>query len=171
VFGVLLPIGLAAQLRRGGGPIATVQQLAVITASLAIATLLALKAHEWLLVAFWAAVTAAIAALHPARRRLLARPRKPDPILAVVAALALVPAAIYAAQMAANHRAGLAGDETNSFEHWTVDKGGSGDLSTGWAAGALEWGVVVVLAVATAPGRASGRWRSSRRRWWSRSRT
>src|SRR5687767_13444352 len=50
VFSVLFPIGLAAQLRRGGGSIATVQQLAVVTASLAIATLLTLKAHEWLLV-------------------------------------------------------------------------------------------------------------------------
>ena len=192
VFGILLPIPLAAQLRRGGGPVATLQQLIVTTASLAIATLLTLKAHEWLLVAFWAAVTATIAALHPSRKQLLARPNKPDPILATVAALALVPAAIYAAQMAANHRAGLPGDDTNGFEHWTiqaalpialaglvalsalktdgwripavtaaigaatlglfaiVDKGSAGDVSTGWGAGALEWGIVVLLAVARA---------------------
>src|SRR3954470_10819488 len=58
VFGVLYPVGFAAQLRRGGGPIATVQQLIAVTASLAIATLLTTKAHEWLLVLFWAAVTA-----------------------------------------------------------------------------------------------------------------
>lgn len=40
VFGILLAIPLAAQLRRGGGPVATLQQLIVMTASLAIATLL-----------------------------------------------------------------------------------------------------------------------------------
>ena len=190
VFGILLPIPLAAQLRRGGGPVATLQQLIVVVASLAIGTALTLKAHEWLLVAFWAVVTAAIVALHPARKQLLAHPSKPDPILAVVAALALIPAAVYAAQMAANHRAGLPGDDTNGFQHWTVqaalpialaglvalsslktdgwrvpaitaaigaatlglfaivDRGSSGDLSTGWGAGALEWGIVVLLAVA-----------------------
>jgi hypothetical protein len=196
VFGILLPIPLAAQLRRGGGPVASLQQLVVLTAALALATLLTLKAHEWLLVAFWAAVTAIIVALHPARAQLLARPAKPDPVLATVAALALVPAAIYAAQMAANHRAGLPGDDTNGFQHWTVqaalpialvllvalsalktdgwripaitaaigaatlglfaivDKGNAGDLSTGWGAGALEWGIVVLLATARAHRRA-----------------
>ena len=40
VFGVLLPIALAVQIRRGGGPVAAVQQLVVVTASLALATLL-----------------------------------------------------------------------------------------------------------------------------------
>jgi hypothetical protein len=196
VFGILLPIPLAAQLRRGGGPVASLQQLVVLTAALALATLLTLKAHEWLLVAFWAAVTAIIVALHPARAQLLAGPAKPDPVLATVAALALVPAAIYAAQMAANHRAGLPGDDTNGFQHWTVqaalpialvllvalsalktdgwripaitaaigaatlglfaivDKGSAGDLSTGWGAGALEWGIVVLLATARAHRRA-----------------
>ena len=212
VFGILFPIGLAAQLRRGGGPVASVQQLIVITASLAIATLLSLKAREWLLVAFWAAVTAAIAAFHPARRQLLARPRKPDPILATVAALAVVPAAIYATQMAAKHRAGFPGDDTNGFEHWTVqaalpialvllvalsalktdgwrvpaitaaigavlfgalgvaDTGSRGDVPTGWAWATLEWGLVVLLAIATAKRRGPGTWRPGRRRWSSRSR-
>jgi hypothetical protein len=190
VFGVLLPIGLAAQFRRGGGPVAAVQQLLVVVVAMALAALLTLKAHEWLLVAFWAAVTAAIAALHPARAQLLARRGRPDPILAVVAGLAVVPAAIYAARMAANHRAGIPGDDTNGFEHWTiqaalpialvglvalsalktdgwrvpavsaavgaavfgvlaiVDKGGRADVPTGWAAGALAWAIVVLLASA-----------------------
>ena len=120
VFGTLLPIGFAAQLRRGGGPVATVQQLVVVTVSMAVATLLTLKAHEWLLVLFWAALTAAIIALHPARPQIFVRPRSVDPTLATLAALATVPAAIYAAQMAANHRAGLTGDDTNGFEHWTI---------------------------------------------------
>ena len=120
VFGILLPIGFAAQFRRGGGPVATVQQLVVVTASLALATLLTLKAHEWLLVLFWAAMTAAIIALHPARSQVFALPRRADPVLAGTAALGLLPAAVYAAQMAANHRAGLIGDDTNGFEHWTV---------------------------------------------------
>ena len=69
---------------------------------------------------FWAAVTAAVAALHPARAQLLALPRRADPALAGLAALAAVPAALYAAQMAANRRAGLIGDDTNGFEHWAV---------------------------------------------------
>jgi hypothetical protein len=120
VFGVLLPIGFAAQLRRGGGPVATVQQLVVVTAAMGVATLLTLKTHEWLLVGFWAAMTAAIVALHPARSRVFARPGRADPVLAALAAFAFVPAAIYAAQMAANRRAGLIGDNTNGFEHWTV---------------------------------------------------
>lgn len=123
VFGVLLPIPLAAQLRRGGGPVATLQQLVVTTAALAIATLLTLKAHEWLLVGFWAGITAIIVALHPARAQVFAlrgRRGQADPILAIVAALALVPAVIYAADMAANRRAGLPGDDTNGFEHWTI---------------------------------------------------
>ena len=81
---------------------------------LAVATLLTLKAHEWLLVGFWAAVTAAIIALHPARKHVLARPARPDPIIATVAALAVVPAAIYAAQMAAKYRAGFPGDDTTA---------------------------------------------------------
>jgi hypothetical protein len=120
VFGILLPIRFAAQLRRGGGPIASVQQLVVVTASMAVATLLTLKTHEWLLVLFWAAITAAIIALHPARARVFTRPRTADPVLAGLAALATVPAIVYAAQMAANRRAGLIGDDTNGFEHWTI---------------------------------------------------
>lgn len=120
VFGVLFPVGFAAQLRRGGGPVASVQQLVVLTASLALATLLTTKPHEWLLVAFWAAVTAAVVALHPARSRVVAFGRPADLRLAALAAAALAPAGVYAAQMAAHYRAGLAGDDTNGFEHWTV---------------------------------------------------
>ena len=92
VFGILLPIGFAAQFRRGGRPVATVQQLVVVTASLALATILTLRAHEWLLVLFWAAMTAAIVALHPARSRAFALPHRADPALAGLAAPAVVPA-------------------------------------------------------------------------------
>ena len=120
VFGVLFPVGFAAQLRRGGGPVASVQQLVLLTASLALATLLTTKPHEWLLVAFWAAVTAAVVALHPARSRVVAFGRPADLRLAALAAAALAPAGVYAAQMASHDRAGLAGDDTNGFEHWTV---------------------------------------------------
>ena len=120
VFGILLPIGFAAQLRRGGGPVATVQQLVVVTAAMGVATLLTLKAHEWLLVLFWVGITAAIVVLYPARSRVFVLPRRADPVLAGLAVLAIVPGAVYAAQMAANHRAGLIGDDTNGFEHWTI---------------------------------------------------
>ena len=91
-----------------------------MTASLAVATLLTLKAHEWLLVLFWAAMTAAIIALHPARSQCSRSPAEPTPYSRAWRRLGLVPAAVYAAQMAANHRAGLIGDDTNGFEHWTV---------------------------------------------------
>ena len=105
VFGILFPVGFAAQLRRGGGPLATLQQLVVVTVSLGVATLLTTKPHEWLLVAFWAAATAAVVALHPARSRVLALGRmKAERALAALAALAVVPAGIYAAQMAAQRR-------------------------------------------------------------------
>ena len=70
VFGVLLPIGLAAQLRRGGGPVATMQQLAVVTAAMGVATLLTLKAHEWLLLVWSLLVVLAVA-----RRRRPTTPR------------------------------------------------------------------------------------------------
>jgi hypothetical protein len=120
MFGVVLPIALVMQMRRGGGPVAAVQQMLVVTASLALATLLTTKTHEWLLVLVLLAFTAVIIALHPARSRLLAVGRKPDRVLAALAMLAAVPAGIYAEQMAANRRAGIVGDETASFEHWTV---------------------------------------------------
>jgi hypothetical protein len=40
VFGVLIPLALVVQVGRGAGPVAAVQQLVVVTASLALATLL-----------------------------------------------------------------------------------------------------------------------------------
>jgi hypothetical protein len=120
VFGVLFPVGLAAQFRRGGGPVATLQQLVVVTGALAVATLLTTKPHEWLLVAFWGAVSAAVIALHPERSRVLALRHGADPLLAALTAIAVVPAAVYAAQMAAKYRGGHPGDDTNGFEHWTV---------------------------------------------------
>jgi hypothetical protein len=39
VFGVLIPLALVVQVGRGAGPVAAVQQLVVVTASLALATL------------------------------------------------------------------------------------------------------------------------------------
>ena len=120
VFGVLVPIALAVQIRRGGGPVAAVQQLVVVTASLALATLLTTKAHEWVLVLVVAAFTAVVVALHPARSRVFRAGGARDRMLAVLAALAVVPAGVYATDMAANRRAGLAGDNTLGFEHWTL---------------------------------------------------
>jgi hypothetical protein len=120
VFGVLIPIALVVQLGRGAGPVAAVQQLVVVTASLALATLLTAKTREWLLVLVLAGFTAVVIALHPARSRVFRVGGACDRRLAALAALAAVPAGIYAVRMAANRRAGLIGDDTLGFEHWTV---------------------------------------------------
>jgi hypothetical protein len=120
VFGIVIPIALAAQTRRGGGPVAAVQQLVVLTASLALATLLTTRTREWLLVLALAASTAVVAAVHPARSRVFAAGGTTDRVLAALATLAVVPAAIYAERVAANRRAGVLGDNTLGFEHWTV---------------------------------------------------
>src|SRR6478752_7459419 len=71
LFGIVLPIALASQLRRAGSPVASLQQIAVVTLSLAFATILTVRAHEWLLVAALAAITVGIVALHPAPRGVL----------------------------------------------------------------------------------------------------
>lgn len=120
VFGVLIPVALVVQIGRGAGPVAAVQQLVVVTTSLALATVLTTKAREWLLVLVLAVFTAVVIALHPARSRVFRASGAPDWTLAALAALAAVPAGIYAADMAANRRAGLGGDDTLGFEHWTV---------------------------------------------------
>jgi hypothetical protein len=120
VFGVLLPISLIAQMRRRGGPVAALQQLVVVTASVALATFLTVRAHEWLLVLVMAAFSAVLVALHPARAQLLGVEHRPHGVLVALATIAAVPAAIYAEHMAANRRSGIPGDDTNTFEHWTV---------------------------------------------------
>jgi hypothetical protein len=56
----------------------------------------------------------------PGAARIFAAGSAPDRALAALAALAAVPAVIYAEQMAGNRRAGLPGDNTLGFEHWTV---------------------------------------------------
>ncbi len=67
-----------------------------------------------------ATFTAVIVALHPARTRLLVAEHRPDRALAALAAVAASLACIYAEQMAAERRPGVAGDETHGFEHWTA---------------------------------------------------
>jgi hypothetical protein len=120
VFGLVIPIALALQITRGAGPVAAVQQLVVVTMSLALATLATAKAREWLLVGVLTVFTAVVIALHPARSRVLRAGGSPDRALAALALLAAVPAGVYAARMAANRRHGLIGDDTLGFEHWTV---------------------------------------------------
>ena len=163
LFGVVVPVALAVQIRRGGGPVAAVQQLVVVSASLALATLMTMKAGEVLLVLVLTAFTAVVIALHPARSRLLAVGGTPSRVLAALATLAVVPAGVYAEQMAANRRAGVMGDNTLGFQHWTVQSAlpvclvllvALGALRTdGWrvpaaagAAGTIVLGTIAIMA-------------------------
>jgi peptidoglycan/LPS O-acetylase OafA/YrhL len=122
VFGVIVPLGLLAQLRRPERRIAGIQQTAVVAVALAIA---GVAGEEWWYLALAAGVTvvcAALFTLHPARRTFLARGRRPEPVMLALAALAAAPALAYAWRMASAQRRDLppADAVSNGLHHWTV---------------------------------------------------
>jgi branched-subunit amino acid permease len=122
VFGVIVPLGLLAQLRRPERRIAGTQQTAVVAFALAIA---GIAGEEWWYLALAAGISAACAvllALHPARRTLLARGRHLEPVLLALAAVAAIPCLVYAWRMASAQRRDLppADAVSNGLHHWTV---------------------------------------------------
>jgi len=122
VFGVVLPLGLFAQLRRPERRIAGIQQTAAVGLVLALA---GAAGQEWRYMALAAGITAACAlllALHPARRTFLARGQHLDPVLFTLAVVAAVPSLIYASRMASAQRRELppADAVSNGLHHWTV---------------------------------------------------
>jgi hypothetical protein len=122
VFGVTLPLGLFAQLRRPERRIAGIQQTAVVALALAIS---GVAGEEWWYLALAAGITGACAvllALHPARDTFFARGRQLDPLLVALAAVAAVPCLVYAWRMASAQRRDLppADAVSNGLHHWTV---------------------------------------------------
>src|SRR3954467_7115254 len=80
MFGVILPLGLLAQLRRPERRIAGIQQTAMVGFALGVA---GAAGEAWGSLAVAAAITglsAVLVALHPARRTFLARVRRLDPV-------------------------------------------------------------------------------------------
>ena len=122
VFGVILPLGLLAQLRRPERRIAGIQQTAVVAFALAVA---GTAGGEWWYLALAAGITVAcvaLLALHPARRTLLSRERHLDPVLFALATVAATPCLVYAWRMASAQRRDLppADAVSNGLHHWTV---------------------------------------------------
>jgi hypothetical protein len=90
LFGVILPLGLLAQLRRPERRIAGIQQTALVAIALALA---GAAGEEWGYLALAGGVAVAFAllvTLHPARQTLFARGR-PEPTMLALAAVAAVP--------------------------------------------------------------------------------
>jgi hypothetical protein len=122
VFGVVLPLGLLAQLRRPARRIAGIQQTAVVAVALALAGA-AGKELWYLALAIAIGITcAALLALHPARHTFLRRGRHVHPMMLALAAVAAVPSLVYAWRMASAQRRDLppADAVSNGLHHWTV---------------------------------------------------
>ena len=122
VFGVILPLGLLAQLRRPERRIAGMQQTALVAFALAIA---GAAGEAWWYLAFAAGIAGACAvlvALHPARQTFLGRGQRLDPMMLALAGVASVPALVYAWRMASAQRRDLppADAVSNGLHHWTV---------------------------------------------------
>jgi hypothetical protein len=122
VFGVILPVGLLAQLRCTERRVAGIQQTSVVAFALALGG--AAGASWWylLLAAGVAGASAVLLALHPARQMFLARGRRPQPTMLALAAVAAVPSLVYAWRLASAQRRDLppADAVSNGLHHWTV---------------------------------------------------
>ena len=122
VFGVILPLGLLAQLRRPERRIAGIQQTAVVAFALAAA---GVAGEEWRYGAFAAGLAglcAVLVALHPARASFRARGERVEPVMLALAAVAAVPSLVYAWRMASAQRRDLppADAVSNGLHHWLV---------------------------------------------------
>jgi hypothetical protein len=122
VFGVILPLGLLAQLRRPERRIAGIQQTAVVALALAMACVAGEAWRYGALAAGVAGVCAVLVALHPARATFLARGQHLDVIMLVLAVVAAVPSVGYAWRMASAQRDDLppADAVSNGLHHWSV---------------------------------------------------
>jgi hypothetical protein len=122
VFGVILPIGLLAQLRRPERRIAGIQQTGMVGLALAVAAVLGAAWSYLALAAGIAAACAVLLALHPARPTFLARGRRLEPAMLALAAVGAAPALVYAWRMASAQRRDLppADAVSNGLHHWTV---------------------------------------------------
>ena len=121
MFGVILPLGLLAQLRRPERRIAGIQQTALVAIAIALA---GAAGEAWWYLVFAGGIAVAFAllvALHPARKTLFARGRL-EPAMLALAAVAAVPILVYALRMVRAQRRDLppADAVSNGLHHWTV---------------------------------------------------
>jgi hypothetical protein len=176
MFGVILPLGLLAQLRRPERRIAGIQQTALVAIALALAGV-AGEAWWYLALAGGVAVTfAVLLVLHPARRTLFARGRLEGTMLAL-AAVAAGPVLVYASRMASAQRRDLppADAVSNGLHHWTVmaavavavlllvllaglGTSGAGIPAASAAIAAGAWAISCLLAPAAAAGSQGHAW-------------
>ena len=91
VFGVILPLGLLAQLRRPERRIAGIQQTAVVALALAVVGVAGEAWRYGAVAAGVAGVGAVLVALHPARATFLARGQHLDVVMLALAAVAADP--------------------------------------------------------------------------------
>jgi hypothetical protein len=122
IFGILLPLGLLAQLRRPLHRIAGLQQGGVVVVALAVA---AFAAGEWRyvgLIAVIVFVLAILLALHPAREEFRNARGGAKPTLALAGLVAAAPCLSYAARMTSAQRRHLPPVDavTNGLHHWTA---------------------------------------------------
>jgi len=122
VFGVVLPIGLLAQLRRPERRIAGIQQTGLVALALAAAAVIGEASSYLALAAGIAGACAVLLALHPARRTFLTRGPRLEPVMLALVAVAAVPSLVYAGRMASAQRRDLppADAVSNGLHHWTV---------------------------------------------------
>ena len=122
VFGVVLPVGLLAQLRRPERRIAGVQQTGVVALALAVAAVLGTAWWYLALAAGIAGACGVLVALHPSRGTFLRRGRRLEPGMLILAAVAAVPSLVYAGRMASAQRRDLPPSDavSNGLHHWTV---------------------------------------------------
>ena len=122
VFGVVLPLGLLAQLRCPERRIAGVQQTSVVALALALAGAAGESWWYLVLAAGVASASAVLLALHPARQSFLSRGRPTEPTMLLLAAVAAGPSLVYAWRMASAQRRDLppADAVSNGLHHWTV---------------------------------------------------
>ena len=122
VFGVILPLGLLAQLRCPERRIAGIQQTSVVALALALAGAAGESWWYLVLAAGVAGASAVLLALHPARQSFLSRGRPAEPTMLALAAVAAGPSLVYAWRMASAQRRDLppADAVSNGLHHWTV---------------------------------------------------
>lgn len=120
--GILIPVGFLAQLRSPARRIAGLQQVAAAIPAYMLAGALGGDDDFFPFAAIVATATAIAVALHPARRRFLARGRLRPP-LALLALVIAVPAMLYGLELAANQRNGvppLALDSHGPLNSWAA---------------------------------------------------
>jgi hypothetical protein len=122
LFGIVLPLGLLAQLRHPERRIAGLQQTAIVAFALAAA---GISGRAWgylWLAAGVAAMLGLLLALHPARRDFVHRSSHTRPLLVLAGVLATGPCLVYANRTASAQRRHQPPTDavTNGLHHWTV---------------------------------------------------